>query len=112
MTGIYLVSLIVFLIQLILHYFPWPMLLQGKQPHPVVNYVAGVLGFIVPLTALYWHWQRVWYWVRDVHLIALWAVVIASGLAVGGAYLLDAILVRIARARELAEQLKLREEGG
>ncbi len=110
MTDIYLAALIVFLSQLTLHYAPWPMLFQGKPLHPLVNYSTGVLAMVVPLTVLYWYWQRTWYWVLNAHLIALWAVVLASGLAVGGAYLLDAILVRTARARELAEQLKLREE--
>lgn len=54
-----------------------------KVFHPVVNYMLGVLGMVIPLGWLFWEWGSV-----D-ELLALLAVVLVSGVAVMLAYWMD-----------------------
>lgn len=83
------------LIELVLHYLPWRMLL-GRDLGRVASYSLGVLGLIAPWSVLAWPWS-------SQAVIALWSAVIAGGLAVAGAYTLDAQLSKLRLADELNE---------
>ncbi len=98
MSPILITALICALVQLVLHWFPWRMLL-GSDLHRVAAYMLGVLGFALPLTALYWHvgmdgWM---------HIVALWACVLSSGLAVLSGYGLDWVVSRVRSSYEHEE---------
>ena len=73
------------LAMLSLHWLPWRMLLGRDLPRPAA-YILGTLGMAMPLTGLFAAWGAWW------AMLALWAVVAGSGLAVLGAYLFDAWL--------------------
>lgn len=77
-----LVVLVVF-IEMFLHYFPWRLILRGRELPRLVAYGLGVLGLMGPFTA--WLLER-----GDVEVvITLWIVLPAGGLAVGALYLFD-----------------------
>jgi phosphate/sulfate permease len=96
MMAIFLAALVAALIQMTLHWFPWRMVL-GKDLPRISAYVLGVLGFALPLSVLLWHWQS---WLE---LLAVWAVVAASGVAVASAYGTDWMLDRVRRSYEHEE---------
>jgi len=97
-TEIWLAALIAGLIQLIEHWFPWRMFLGRDLPR-LAAYILGVLGFLVPLTWLFVIYQE---WVG---LIAIWAVVVASGAAVAWAYGVDWVMDRVRRSYEHEEMI-------
>lgn len=76
------------LIQLVLHWFPWQMVFPNGLPR-VLAYAFGMLGILLPFSGLLMLWQE---WTV---LVALWAVVVACGLAVVKAYGVDWLLNRI-----------------
>lgn len=82
--------------QLALHWLPWRLLCGRVLPRPAA-YVLGTLGIALPLSGLLAGWGEWW------ALLALWAVVVAAGLAVLLAYLLDAWLDH-RQARHEAEE--------
>lgn len=66
-----------------LHYFPWKLLLKGRELPRVAAYTLGLLGLMLPFTA--WLWLR-----QDVDVIqVLWMVIISGGLTVFALYGLD-----------------------
>lgn len=100
MIDILVTALISALIQLVEHWFPWRMVLRSGLPR-LPSYILGVLGFLLPISALYWHWGASL--MRWSHLLALWACVSASGLAAGLAYGIDHLADRVRRSYEHEE---------
>jgi hypothetical protein len=100
--GIALAALVSALVQAISHWFPWRLALGRELPR-VWAYVVGVLGFLLPVTVLYWRWDVVGLMVAWSHLVALWACVVASGLAVVLGYAIDGIANRVRLSHELEE---------
>lgn len=120
-TNVGITALITALVLLVEHYFPWRLVLKRDLPRQAA-YVLGVLAILLPFSCLLLLWIREWSApfgyplpagvlldpgeaLRRV-LVALWAVVLASGVSTLGAYLLDWLLERIALAGELAELLR------
>ena len=89
-------AVIAALVQLIEHWFPWRMLIGRDLPR-VAAYALGVLGFMAPLSVLFVE-QQAW-----TELLAVWAVVAASGMAVASAHVVDWALDRIRRSYEHEE---------
>lgn len=92
-------ALLSVLILLVEHYLPLQAWF-GKL-HATTNYILGMLGILLPLTGLLILWHA---WMA---IAAVWAITIAGGLAVIGAYLLDAWQAMRQRVRmaELESQL-------
>ncbi len=85
------------LLQLLLHWFPWQMIFRNGLPR-LLAYSFGMLGILLPFSGLMILWQE---WSA---LVALWAVVVASGLAVIKAYGLDWMLNRVRLSFESQER--------
>ena len=91
---------LVMLSEAFLHYFPWKLLLRGKELPRLAAYSLGLLGMMVPLTA--WLWQT-----GEFEVIkALWAVICAAGLMVFALYGLDHYLDLIMKDIEATEREK------
>jgi hypothetical protein len=74
---------LVMLSEAFLHYFPWKLLLRGKELPRLAAYSLGLLGMMVPLSV--WLWQR-----GEVEILrVLWLVVGSAGLIVFALYGLD-----------------------
>lgn len=99
---IFTAALIAALMQAVLHLFPWQMIFPHGLPR-LLAYILGVLGFLLPVSGLFVFWQE---WAS---LAALWAAVIASGLAVLKLYGLDWILNRIRLSFESEEREHAKE---
>jgi hypothetical protein len=95
-TGIALSARVSALVQAVSHWFPWRLVLGRELPR-VWAYIVGVLGFLAPLTVLFWSWEA---WM---YLAALWACVVSSGLAVVLAYAIDGVANRVDMSHELEE---------
>lgn len=69
-----------------LHYFPWRLLLKGKDLPRVVAYILGICGLMIPFS--------LWLWTdgKTEIIAALWLFIIAGGLTVLGLYGLDRLL--------------------
>lgn len=89
--------LVAMLALLALHWLPWRLLLGRELPRPAA-YIVGTLAMVLPLTVLFAIWQE---WLA---VAALWAVVVGSGAAVLGAYLLDGWLHERQARAETAER--------
>ena len=88
-----------------LHYFPWKMLLRGKELPRLAAYTLGLLGMMGPLTA--WLWDR-----NEMEVIqTLWAVTVSAGITVFALYGLDHYLDLIMRDIEATEERALRKHG-
>jgi hypothetical protein len=85
--------------QLGAHYFPYRNIF-GREPHRVIAYAIGVLGFMLPIST----WMLIEGLVRP--LTVVWSAVAASGSVVGLLYLID----DSARSRAEAEDTREREE--
>lgn len=94
--GIAIAVVVAALALLALHWLPWISLLGRELPRPAA-YIVGVLSMAMPLTGLFAAWSEWW------AMLALWAVVVGSGLTVMGAYLFDAWLHH-RQARKEAEE--------
>lgn len=110
MLGIALTSLIVSLLLLVEHWFPWQLMLRRELPR-LAAYIAGVLAIVLPLSGLFLFWElhpdsRVSYG----GLIALWACVGAGGLSVLLAHAGDELLRKLAHGAEMDELVELKEE--
>jgi hypothetical protein len=92
------------------HYFPWGMLFRKELPR-LLAYILGTLGYVVPLTVLFVHWERtLWIPPHWSHLVALWACVAASGVTVLLVRGLDWLLDRLTRSYEHEERDAQRHE--
>lgn len=107
-SEILLTALVTWLALLVEHWFPWRLLLRRDLPR-IAAYTMGVLALILPLSVLYWRWSLAGLADQRGYLIALWAVTLAGGAAVAGAYVVDWLLGRLALAIELQELLGLRD---
>ena len=88
-----------------LHYFPWKMLLRGKELPRLAAYTLGLLGMMGPLTA--WLWER-----GESEVIqTLWAVIVSAGIMVFALYGFDHYLDLIMRDIEATEERALRKHG-
>ena len=88
------------------HWFPWRLMFRKELPR-LLAYIMGVLALHAPTTVLFIFWARSAVDVSHYgHVIALWSVTIAGGLAVLSAYGIDWLLDRLARSTELRELLK------
>jgi hypothetical protein len=92
-----LTALVSALIQAVLHWFPWRMVLARDLPR-IPAYILGVLGVALPLSGLYWYWCDV------SALVSLWVVIAASGSSVIGAYAIDWTLDRVRQSYEHEER--------
>lgn len=102
-------ALIAVLILWVEHWFPWRLML--KQDLPVIaRYVLGCLGFLLPVSALYAGWFGEQPSNPAGYLIALWAVVLASGVAVVSSYGVDWLLHRLAVIVEQRELIQHYQE--
>jgi hypothetical protein len=90
--------------QAIQHWFPWKLVF-GRNLHRVVAYIIGTLGYLVPLTVLFAHWDMAALYVpRYVHLAAVWSCVLASGLAVLFTRAVDAVAALVWSAKEARQR--------
>lgn len=105
-----LASFLAVLILWVEHWFPWQLMLRKPLPR-VTAYILGVMALAIPLSVLYWQWDR-FYVPPHFHLIALWSVVVSGGLAVMAAYAVDWLISRVTLAAELNEILSERDYGG
>lgn len=105
MNNIAVLIAMVMILEACLHYFPWKMLLRGKELPRVAAYTLGVLGLMVPFTA--WLWER-----GEMEIIRmLWMVIVAGGLMVLALYGLDHYLKLEMRDLESREERSLRVNG-
>lgn len=91
---------IVMIVELGLHYFPWRMLLRGKELPRLAAYTLGSLGMMGPFT--------VWLWLIGEYEViqALWMVVCAAGLMVFALYGFDHYSDLIMKDIEASEREK------
>ena len=102
---VWMVIVMVMMAEFGLHYFPWKMLLRGRELPRLMAYTLGLLGMMGPLTA--WLWDR-----GEADVIqALWAVIVSAGLMVFALYGLDHYLDLIMRDIEANEERALRKNG-
>jgi hypothetical protein len=89
---------LVMLSEAFLHYFPWKLLLRGKDLPRLAAYSLGLLGMMVPLS--------VWLWLRhEIELLhVLWMVTVGAGLTVFALYGLDRYIELEWRNREARER--------
>jgi hypothetical protein len=87
-----------------MHYFPWRILLRGRELPRLVAYVLGLLGMMGPFTA--------WLWDRDEIAImqTLWIVIISAGFMVFALYGFDHYLDLIMKEMEAKEERDLRKD--
>ena len=88
-----------------LHYFPWRVLLRGRELPRLVAYTLGLLGMMGPLTA--WLCDR-----NQIDVIqTLWIVVVSAGLTVFALYGFDHYLDLIMKDVEASERERRSRDG-
>lgn len=98
--------ILVMLAETCLHYFPWRMLLRGRELPRLGAYTLGLLAIMVPLSA--WLYQNGEY---DA-LGTLWKVTCAAGVTVFALYGLDHYLDLIMKDIEATEREKRNAQEG
>lgn len=101
--GLIVMTVLVMLAEVLLHYLPWSRLIGHKVPPPPWSYVAG----LVPILAAYSVWMLLVGVVLEVTgaveyalvgtvmmVLAIWTLVAAAGLSVILSYALDLALGR------------------
>lgn len=101
-SQIALAALVAGMQQIIQHYFPWGLIFRRELPR-VLAYIVGTLAFMVPLTWLFVIWELGGVHASYAHLVAAWACVGASGLAVVLVRGIDWLLDRVLRSYEHEE---------
>ena len=102
---LWILIVMVMMAEAFLHYFPWKMLLRGKELPRLAAYTLGLLGMMGPLTA--WLWDR-----NEIEVIqTLWVVIMSAGIMVFALYGLDHYLDLIMRDIEATEERALRKHG-
>lgn len=92
------------LAQAVQHWFPWHTVF-GRELHRVVAYVIGTLAYLVPVSVLFAYWDVTgWAVPSYLHLVTVWACVIASGLAVLFVRCIDWVAALIWAAREASQR--------
>lgn len=103
---IFLAALVGAMQQAIQHWFPWRLLFKVELPR-VAAYTIGTLGYLVPVSVLYWHWELAGMSVPYAHLAALWSCVIGSGVAVVITRIVDWLLDTLTKLREARQREEL-----
>lgn len=108
-------SLFAALLMIVEHYTPWWRYFTGKTLHPVIAYIAGVVGIFMPYSLLLLYWQAKTSPTYTIELVisALWIIAGAAGVTVAICYLLDSWHAGQLRAREAEEREALyrKQEG-
>ena len=94
----WLLIILVMLIEALLHYFPWKLLLRGRMLPRLAAYTLGMLGLMVPFSA--WLWQHG----EQEVMQTMWLIVSAGGLTIFLLYGLDHYLDLIMRDIEATER--------
>ena len=92
--------------QAIQHWFPWRLVFKKELPR-VMAYTIGTLGYLVPVSVLYWHWDQVGTAAAYMHLVALWSCIVASGMAVVITRAVDWLLDDVSRLHETKQREEL-----
>lgn len=92
------------------HYLPWGRYITGRDVHPVVNYVSGVLGILLPFSALAVYQAGNAAFTPWIAAFAVWIISIISGIAVAACYLIDGWYHNQTLIREANEREKLHRE--
>jgi hypothetical protein len=92
-----------------MHWFNWRLALR-RDPPPILGYILGTLGWLIPLTVLFSIWVKMPPANLYAHLIALWSLVISGGMAVMSAHFIDWIIKRMVQVPELEEINHLYQE--
>lgn len=100
---IFLAALVGAMQQAIQHWFPWRMLFKTELPR-VVAYTIGTLGYLVPVSVLYWYWEMNGSVMPYAHLVALWSCVVGSGMAVVITRSVDWLLDVVSRLAETKQR--------
>lgn len=97
---------VVMTVELGLHYFPWRMLLRGRELPRLAAYTLGSLGMMGPFT--------VWLWLIGEYEViqTLWMVICAAGLMVFALYGLDHYLDLIMKDVEATERENVHAKEG
>ena len=85
-----------------MHWFNWRLALR-RDPPPILGYILGTLGWLIPLTVLFSIWVKTPPANPYAHLIALWGLVISGGMSVITAHFIDWIIQRMVQVPELEE---------
>lgn len=93
------------LAELVLHWFPWEMLIGGMLPRPLA-YVFGVCGFAIPLTVFYAFVEQA----GAILVVALWSMIGSAGLAVLLAYGVDWVMDKVRTVSEQREVMDARRK--
>ena len=100
------------LVELVEHWFPWRLLLRGRDLPVVVRYVLGVAGFLAPLSLLVGGAFGDFSMRGGMLVVVMWCVAGSAGVAVGAAYGVDWVLETAARVREGEELARWQERDG
>lgn len=98
MFSVAVTTIVAVLFELTLHWFPWRLYMR-RDLTKQETYTLGVLGFALPLTAL-WVWLDLW-----AAIASMWIVIISVGFSVLLAYRADALRTHIAQGEEAMERL-------
>ena len=93
----------VMMAEALLHYFPWRMLLKGRELPRIAAYTLGICGLMIPFSA--WLWERGEFYIVQI----LWMVIIVGGLIVLALYGLDYWLNMERDLREAEEREQLHQ---
>lgn len=96
---------LVALSEALLHYFPWRLILKGRDLPRLIAYMLGVLGLVGPFTA--WLLEQGEWAITQ----ALWMVVIFGGASVLALYGLDHVIGMEWKVKEGAEREQAIREG-
>lgn len=103
--ALWTVIVMVMMAEFGLHYFPWRVLLRGRELPRLVAYTLGLLGMMGPLT--------VWLFLHSEMevLLAVWSVIVSAGLTVFALYGLDHYLDLIMKDIEAIERERRSRDG-
>lgn len=104
-AQVVLAVLLAWLLLWVEHWFPWQLMLGRELPRPAA-YVLGVLALMLPFSGLLAVWGE---WLA---LAALWAVIVAGGAAVIGAYAIDRLLETRSKVKEQDELIQVLRRNG
>jgi hypothetical protein len=92
------------------HYAPWGRYIAGRDVHPVVNYVSGMLGILLPFSALAIYQGANAAFTPWIAALAVWSISIVSGVSVAACYLIDGWYHNRTLIKEADEREKLHRE--
>jgi hypothetical protein len=93
------------LLLLVIHWFPWILVIGRKLPR-LVEYILGTLGLMIPISVAIW-WTRA----NSLEsLVILWVTVVNGGLSILLAYWVDDWADKRARAIEAEAREKEKDQ--